>query len=404
MARRLPRHADGQAGSSRVGERPKRSGQSIEQAFEPPRAGAEARLARIWCDELRIDRVGRHDDFHSLGGDSLSAVRLSEAIRAEFGVELPPGRVFRSPTIALLASRVRSQARCRHRATTSVVTLRAGQWTAVALSACPRWAANCSTGASSCSALHPGRPVYGFTLSAERRASDRSPRTGGRVRPGSHRVSAGGSLSPRRLFLQRRARVGDGAAAAHVWACGRRVGDDRLRPRRSRQLDVTHPHGGRLHRESSVLAAVRHPAGGLGLGGCARAAEAGDAGRPDCAHRPPEHREERRGAQSTRYSIRSNCRKGIDARPSSILTRSIAIGRSPTMGTFCCSGRAAGRCSTLWRRRWDGTTTPQTASIAVVVACNHDNILTSPHVSVIAAGLDKALGERDTLAGPGHSR
>ena len=38
----------------------------------------------------------------------------------------------------------------------------------------------------------------------------------------------------------------------------------------------------------------------------------------------------------------------------------------------------------------------------IIVACNHDNILMLPHVSVIAAGLDKALGERERLADSGQ--
>jgi amino acid adenylation domain-containing protein len=76
---------------------------SIEAPFEAPRPGAESRLARLWCEELQIDRVGRHDGFHLLGGDSLNTVRLFEAIAQEFGVDLPPDQILRTPTIATLA-------------------------------------------------------------------------------------------------------------------------------------------------------------------------------------------------------------------------------------------------------------------------------------------------------------
>src|SRR4029453_16059444 len=67
--------------------------QSSTEAFVPPRSATEVQLARIWSRELRMDRVGRHDDFHLLGGDSLAAIRLFEQIRTEFGLELPPGEL-----------------------------------------------------------------------------------------------------------------------------------------------------------------------------------------------------------------------------------------------------------------------------------------------------------------------
>jgi thioesterase domain-containing protein/acyl carrier protein len=76
---------------------------STEQAFEPPTAGAEAQLATLWRDELKIDRIGRHDDFHLLGVDSLGALRLFERIRDTFGVDLPLATLFEARTVAELA-------------------------------------------------------------------------------------------------------------------------------------------------------------------------------------------------------------------------------------------------------------------------------------------------------------
>lgn len=45
----------------------------------------EPRLQAIWKEILRAEEVNSMDDFFSLGGDSLAAIRLLVAIEAEFG-------------------------------------------------------------------------------------------------------------------------------------------------------------------------------------------------------------------------------------------------------------------------------------------------------------------------------
>lgn len=138
---------------------------SIEPAFEMPRAGTETRLARLWCDELQIDRVGRHDAFHLLGGDSLGTVRLSLAIAAEFGIELTHGELLRSPTIALLAA-VLDATHARLPLTT-IVPLRARVGEQQPLYLPPSMGGQLFAWRDLVRALGPGRPVYGFSLPAE---------------------------------------------------------------------------------------------------------------------------------------------------------------------------------------------------------------------------------------------
>ena len=71
--------------------------------FVLPRNPAEGTLAEIWADALRLERVGIHDDFFALGGDSILAVQiLSRANRA--GLRLTLRQHFQFPTIAQLAS------------------------------------------------------------------------------------------------------------------------------------------------------------------------------------------------------------------------------------------------------------------------------------------------------------
>jgi acyl-CoA synthetase (AMP-forming)/AMP-acid ligase II/acyl carrier protein len=67
-----------------------------------PGTPSEIRLADLWRQVLRIDRVGLHDNFLDLGGDSLLATRLVSRIRDAFSVELTVRAVFDHPTVAQL--------------------------------------------------------------------------------------------------------------------------------------------------------------------------------------------------------------------------------------------------------------------------------------------------------------
>ena len=48
--------------------------------FEPPCTTDEAAIAILWADVLGLRRVGRHDNFFDLGGNSLKAVRMLHPI------------------------------------------------------------------------------------------------------------------------------------------------------------------------------------------------------------------------------------------------------------------------------------------------------------------------------------
>ena len=71
-----------------------------------PRTGTEQRLAALWAEVFARAEVGADDDFFALGGHSLLATRLVGRIRRDFGIEVPLHSLFRSPTVALLASDV----------------------------------------------------------------------------------------------------------------------------------------------------------------------------------------------------------------------------------------------------------------------------------------------------------
>src|SRR5579862_4161327 len=65
-----------------------------------PRTAFEEGLAEIWCEVLRIERVGIHDSFFELGGHSLLATRVISRIRNTFQVELPLSTLFEARTIS----------------------------------------------------------------------------------------------------------------------------------------------------------------------------------------------------------------------------------------------------------------------------------------------------------------
>jgi acyl-coenzyme A synthetase/AMP-(fatty) acid ligase/aryl carrier-like protein len=71
--------------------------------YEPPQGEIEQELAAIWAEVLKLERVGRHDNFFSLGGHSLLAVTLIERMRRS-GFEVDVRSLFTTTTLAELAA------------------------------------------------------------------------------------------------------------------------------------------------------------------------------------------------------------------------------------------------------------------------------------------------------------
>ena len=71
--------------------------------FAEPEAGTEADLAAIWREVLGVRRVGRHDSFFALGGNSLAAVRLLSRVRNRLGADLSVPDLFGAPTLSAMA-------------------------------------------------------------------------------------------------------------------------------------------------------------------------------------------------------------------------------------------------------------------------------------------------------------
>jgi aryl carrier-like protein len=69
----------------------------------PPRGPAEALLARVWEEVLRVPRVGRHDNFLELGGDSILTLQVVARARKQ-GLALIPKQVMELQTIARIVA------------------------------------------------------------------------------------------------------------------------------------------------------------------------------------------------------------------------------------------------------------------------------------------------------------
>jgi amino acid adenylation domain-containing protein len=85
---------------------PDQSRPEQENPFVPPSTAAEKRIAEIWAQVLKVDRVGIHDNFFDLGGHSLLATQVMSRVRDAFQIELPLRSLFVAPTVAGLGAEV----------------------------------------------------------------------------------------------------------------------------------------------------------------------------------------------------------------------------------------------------------------------------------------------------------
>jgi amino acid adenylation domain-containing protein/thioester reductase-like protein len=74
--------------------------------YVAPQTPTEQRLAPLWADVLRVERVGSRDGFFDLGGHSLLATQVISRVRTEFGVDLPLRRLFEASTLSTFAAAI----------------------------------------------------------------------------------------------------------------------------------------------------------------------------------------------------------------------------------------------------------------------------------------------------------
>lgn len=78
--------------------------------YVPPTDVEARKIADIWADYLKVDRIGLQDSFFALGGTSLQAIRMLTMVCERTGIDLSFSDFFRNPRIADLIKRRGSNA------------------------------------------------------------------------------------------------------------------------------------------------------------------------------------------------------------------------------------------------------------------------------------------------------
>ncbi|WP_437630406.1 non-ribosomal peptide synthase/polyketide synthase [Sorangium sp. So ce854] len=104
LAARVPSLAGG-----RVREAAPPAAAAAPQDHVPPRTPMEQTLAQFWREVLNVERVGVHDDFFLLGGNSLLSMLVVHRIQEALDVDVPLQRLFEAPTLGALAAAVEAE-------------------------------------------------------------------------------------------------------------------------------------------------------------------------------------------------------------------------------------------------------------------------------------------------------
>lgn len=97
-------------GSGKVDRRalpaPDQSRPMLEEQYVAPRNELEESITEMWREILGLERIGIHDDFFDVGGNSLHAMQIMAKVTNMFDVYLPLYSLFDTPTIAGLAQQI----------------------------------------------------------------------------------------------------------------------------------------------------------------------------------------------------------------------------------------------------------------------------------------------------------
>src|SRR6185437_5845538 len=80
------------------------------RGYEAPVGEIEVKLAAVWAEVLKLEKVGRHDNFFDLGGHSLLAVRVVSRLQQVLSVEVAIRDLFAHSELADLARHLQGAA------------------------------------------------------------------------------------------------------------------------------------------------------------------------------------------------------------------------------------------------------------------------------------------------------
>lgn len=99
----FPLNANGKIQVSALPDPARSRAETFAKSAAPPVGEIEKQLAVIWNELLGSEDINRDDDFFSLGGHSLMALRMFSRIHRTFGQSLPLATLLQHPTIEGLA-------------------------------------------------------------------------------------------------------------------------------------------------------------------------------------------------------------------------------------------------------------------------------------------------------------
>ncbi len=119
----LPRTPTGKVDRRALATSVGRPDERHDPARRRPDSIIETKIHHQWCQGLGIEQVGIDDSFFEVGGDSLRAVALAEGLQRILGLEVPLDVLFLRPTIAEQAAWVKDR---RHQPRVVALGARAG--------------------------------------------------------------------------------------------------------------------------------------------------------------------------------------------------------------------------------------------------------------------------------------
>ena len=78
------------------------------EEYVAPRNETEQKLADIWCEVLKLDKVGMNDDFFRVGGDSIKSIQMVSKMK-NAGFETSVKNFFDNPTIKKMSDNLSKQ-------------------------------------------------------------------------------------------------------------------------------------------------------------------------------------------------------------------------------------------------------------------------------------------------------
>jgi amino acid adenylation domain-containing protein len=96
--------------SGKVDERALPEPAPVATAPQAPLASElERQLGGLWCETLRLERVGAEDNFFDLGGHSLLLAQVQHLLKSRLGHDVPMVKLFEFPTVRALAGYLQGQ-------------------------------------------------------------------------------------------------------------------------------------------------------------------------------------------------------------------------------------------------------------------------------------------------------